>query len=106
MSDLPELIVEHPAHAYASGVIRIDGPLPTVTQSLDQAPQSHRDEITRPLRVEDRVILATDDCECRSCMYGNHPHPFATATVAKIDGPDGMAGDFHYFVTVTNVEAL
>ena len=33
---------------------------------------------------------------------------FATATVAEIDGPawDGTPGEFHYLVTVTDVEEL
>lgn len=127
MSDLPELIAEHPAHAYASGVIRVGDPLPTVTEEAPD-PFAHtpgRERIgvyktKRPLRAGDRVKLAA---KCGTCDGKGHHEwedpclecdgegtvPFATATVTKVESmldweTDGA--DNHYIVTVTDVQPI
>ena len=99
MTDLPTLIVD--AGAFPDLTVRIDGDLPMVFD----VKQDHSYE-WRPLRASDRVTLAYHDNIGVHCDEVDIP--FATATVAGIDGPawDGLPGEFHYFVTVADVEAL
>jgi len=110
MTDLPTLIVDgdpddwverSPLHTPPfplHDTVRIDGPLPTVPIEGYTG--------RRPLRVGDRVTLATFDCRCPNChTFGcadHKPVPFATATVTKTrkwQRPEGG-----YIVTVTDVE--
>jgi len=92
--------------------IRIDG-LPTVWDC--GTPYQPAPPVARPLRVDDRVFLATPGHNLRDGRPGpqgvigwQSVTTFATATVAEIDGPawDGTPGEFHYLVTVTDVEEL
>jgi hypothetical protein len=106
------------------GTVRIDGPLPTVTEDEFDWHRGHR-AYTRPLRVGDRVMLATDCSSCRQwdltwkhrqthgrtkfpcpTCDGSGAVPFATATVAEIKRVDQYPEAESWLVTVTDVEAL
>ena len=108
------LIVDgDPIHWYgisASGkprrnTIRIDGDLPTVPETRDDGliHAVDGDPKERPLSVGDRVTLATMWASKTPVGPLSNP-PFATATVALINGHDWEQGT--YFITVTDVVAL
>jgi len=99
MSDLPTLIVDgsvpsyHDLYPQSDLTVRIDGPLPTVTE-WEEYPAIDGPGwgcVDHPLRVGDRVELTTIE------------EPFATATVADIRH---HWAELAYDVTVTDVEAL
>ena len=107
------LIVDGPPSEWLPGtydeplltIVRVDGDLPTVQQPCRvHSPDSGT--YPRPLRVGDRVTLATPTPAYTKDGYeaGMFFDPFATATVANIDTADPEY-DCH-FVTVENVEAL
>ena len=125
MSELPTLIVESSAIIHGiqmSGhdpVVRVDGPLPTVLYFDDPAERPYGPILSRrPLRVGDRVTLATTcavcdgdgdlaepEGDCVAC-YANGTLAFAAATVARIEGPFGYPRELWHRVTVTDLEAL
>ena len=117
--NLPTLIVDGSPNRllreYADtkhGTVRIDGPLPTVTEGEPWPTQPDPRTLTRtrPLRVDDRVMLATVcPCEYEGCGYVE----FATATVKGILGPvtggvdeHGNKLGVHCLIEVTDVESL
>jgi len=84
-------------------VVRIDGNLPTVAEHKPPPHEPWCGDCYRPLRVGDRVWLATDECEF--CHAHGDSHMFATATVAATDYHRRYP-DNYWLVTVTDVEAL
>ena len=98
MSDLPTLVMD--AGAFPNLTVHIDGPLPTVWNI--GTPYAPGPPHGRPLRVGDRVELATE-CPCMKHggpfkggpCDGTGTVPFATATVTSIIG---------WLVTVSDVE--
>jgi RecJ-like exonuclease len=137
MSDLPELVVDGdpadwPHDRWNSPwperrTVRVDDPLPTVENYPYDDPSGYE---CRPLRVGDRVELATECERCvgvgavlsigqagkarnRECVDcgSTGSVPFATATVTRIEydePPQEYEGtvDPVWLVTVTDVEAL
>ena len=125
MSELATLIVDgDPAdwlppepyfeHSHWEFTVRIDA-LPIVTY-VERAFDGLNSIVTRPLRVDDRVTLATIEVEQDETSGGQWPLgpvPFATATVAKVLDPEykarhGLSDVLvpGYHVTVTDVKAL
>ena len=101
----PDEYMEGEMWAYT---VRIDGPLPTVTDDEPWPTQPDPRTLTRvrPLRTDDRVFLAYDP-------GGERIYTFATATVKGILGPvtggvdeRGMEYGVHCIIEVTDVDPV
>jgi len=83
-------------------VFRVDGDLPNARWVTDDDSWTDRRTHIRPLRINDRVFLATEKNSRRPS--DDYYAPFATATIAQI------WTEYHYpevwTVTVENVEEL
>jgi len=120
MSEYPTLIVDGDPWDWTGddifdpsrNTIRIDGDLPIVTEEWTGGYDHDGMPLPapRPLRVEDKVTLATRHVKQHQHGRTERDIPFATATVAKVQPVKRIVArrqvTDRWLVTVSDVEAL